>query len=120
MHKYTNTYTHIHIYNLCLHLCLHPCPNLHPHLHLHLCIQCVYLYVLLICVYIYLYQAKSMFLLLQQSCLFPVNEFPHTTHLQSFLTAGTPCFRGIRKGFLYTPLLGSFFSQLKFSASWCL
>lgn len=80
----------------------------------------VYLYVLLICVYIYLYQAKSIFLLLQQSCLFPVNEFPHTTHLQSFLTAGTPCFRGIRKGFLYTPLLGSFFSQLKFSASWCL
>lgn len=80
----------------------------------------VYLYVLLICVYIYLYQAKSMFLLLQQSCLFPVNEFPHTTHLQSFLTAGTPCFRGIRKGFLYIPLLGSFFCQLKFSASWCL
>lgn len=80
----------------------------------------VYLYLLLICVYIYLYQAKSIFLLLQQSCLFPVNEFPHTTHLQSFLTAGTPCFRGIRKGFLYTPLLGSFFSQLKFSASWCL
>lgn len=80
----------------------------------------VYLYVLLICVYIYLYQAKSIFLLLQQSCLFPVNEFPHTTHLQSFLTAGTPCFRGIRKGFLYIPLLGSFFCQLKFSASWCL
>lgn len=80
----------------------------------------VYLYLLLICVYIYLYQAKSMFLLLQQSCLFPVNEFPHTTHLQSFLTAGTPCFRGIRKGFLYIPLLGSFFCQLKFSASWCL
>lgn len=80
----------------------------------------VYLYLLLICVYIYLYQAKSIFLLLQQSCLFPVNEFPHTTHLQSFLTAGTPCFRGIRKGFLYIPLLGSFFCQLKFSASWCL
>lgn len=77
----------------------------------------IYLYVLLICVYIYLYQAKSIFLLLQQSCLFPANEFPHTIHLQSFLTAGTFRFRGIWKGFLGSPLLGSFLCQLKFSAS---